>query len=139
MSKYEYFDEFPEFARTKRINDRDYVETEVHEEKMKKAYDKINKKGHIIADLQNQMEEMQSHIDCLKDELKEVQSNKQELPDEPIKVADILISATGTYETNPFMRAIHKQEQANYKIYSVSDLRQIAEHLLIYCNNAGDD
>lgn len=47
---------------------------------------------------ERQIREMQSHIDCLKAELAEIQMNKQELPEEPIKVAEMLISATYIYE-----------------------------------------
>lgn len=61
-----------------------------------------------------QMKEMQSHIKCLQDELEEVQIQKVDLPTEPIKVADMLIDNS----------------------YSTVCLRQIAEHLLVYCNNA---
>lgn len=75
-----------------------------------------------------QIKEMQSYIDCLKAELVEIQMNKQELPEEPIKVADMLIAATGTY-TN----FLGKKEE--YKVYDKSDLNQIAEHLLVYCNH----
>lgn len=73
--------------------------------------------------------EMQSHIDCLKAELAEGQMNKQELPTEPIKVAEMLIYATDTY-TNLFGK------EQDYKVYDKSELKQIAEHLLVYCNNA---
>ena len=62
---------------------------------------------------ESQIKEMQSHIDFLKAELTEVQMNKPVLPTEPIKVADMLI------DNNYFLR----------------DLRQIADHLLVYCNN----
>lgn len=82
-----------------------------------------------------QISEMQSHIDCLKAELAEVQMNKQELPAEPIKVADMLIHTSGEYETSSIRRALGAPEKDTYDVYSVSDLRQIAEHLLVYCNN----
>lgn len=72
--------------------------------------------------------EMQAHIDCLKAELAEVQMNKQELPAEPIKVAEMLIYATDTYSN------LFGKEQ-DYKVYDKSELKQIAEHLLVYCNN----
>lgn len=42
-------------------------------------------------------------------------------PEEPIKIADLLIHG---WETS-----------LDYKHFSVSELRQIAEHLLVYCNN----
>lgn len=78
---------------------------------------------------ERQIKEMQSHIDCLKAELAEVQMKKQELPEEPIKVAEMLISSTDTY-TN----FLGKEQE--YKIYNKSELKQIAEHLLVYCNHA---
>lgn len=89
-----------------------------------------------IEDLENesyknneQKEEMRTHIDCLKAELEEAQMNKQELPTEPIKVAEMLIATTGTY-TN----LLGKEQE--YRVYNKSELRQIAEHLLVYCNHA---
>lgn len=82
-----------------------------------------------IKEKECQIKEMQSHIECLKAELAEIQMNKQELPEEPIKVAEMLISTAGTY-TN----FLGKEEI--YNVYDKSDLRQIAEHLLVYCNHA---
>ena len=83
---------------------------------------------------ERQIKEMQSHIDCLKAELEEVQRNKVGLPAEPIKVADLLIHDTCVYE-NKFFKAYLGDTSAVNR-YSKSDLRQIAEHLLVYCNNA---
>ena len=83
-----------------------------------------------------QIKEMQNHIDCLKSDLAEAQDNKIQLPSEPIKVAEILIDATGTYKTNSLSRAFGAGDTGIYNLYSKSDLRQIAEHLLVYCNNA---
>lgn len=76
-----------------------------------------------------QITEMKSHINCLKAELAEIQMIKQELPEEPIKVANMLISATGTY-TN-FLG-----NEQDYRVFNKSELKQIAEHLLVYCNHA---
>lgn len=45
-------------------------------------------------------------------------------PEEPIKIADLLIHG---WETS-----------LDYKHFSVSELRQIAEHLLVYCNHNGE-
>ncbi len=83
---------------------------------------------------ERQIKEMQSHIDCLKAELEEVQRNKVGLPAEPIKVADLLIHDICVYE-NKFFKAYLGDTSAVNR-YSKSDLRQIAEHLLVYCNNA---
>ena len=83
-----------------------------------------------------QIKEMQNHINCLKSDLEEAQDKKIELPHEPIKVAETLIDATGTYKTNSLSRAFGAGDTGTYNLYSKSDLRQIAEHLLVYCNNA---
>lgn len=137
-----------------------------------------------------QFSEMQSHIDCLKAELLEVQCHsdklKQELAmkdgtkmfdtlmgnssgearellsrhlyenlccvelnqgeiksvllSEPIDVASMLINATETVKTNSIQRALNPNTPDGYEIekYSKGDLRQIAEHLLVYCNNGED-
>ena len=84
-----------------------------------------------------QIEEMQNHIDCLKSDLEEAQE-KIELPHDPIKVAETLIDATGTYKTNSLSRAFGAGDTGTYNLYSKSDLRQIAEHLLVYCNNSDE-
>lgn len=61
------------------------------------------------------------------------------LPYEPIEVAQMLINATHTYETSELQRVLGKGETDSYNIYDISALRQIAEHLLVYCNNNKDD
>lgn len=83
-----------------------------------------------------QLKEMQSHIDCLQAELQEVQSKNVDLPTEPIKVADMLINASSEHDSNSLQKAFGAGDKVSYDVYSVSDLRQIAEHLLVYCNNA---
>lgn len=86
-----------------------------------------------------QIEEMQHNIDSLKADLEEAQDNKIELPHEPIKVAEMLIYATETYETSSLAKRFGAGDTATYKLYSNADLRQIAEHLLVYCNNSEDE
>ena len=83
-----------------------------------------------------QIKEMQNHIDCLKSELEEANDNKIQLPNEPINVAAMLIDAQGTCETNSISRVFGAGDTGTCNLYSKSDLRQIAEHLLVYCNNA---
>lgn len=60
------------------------------------------------------------------------------LPTEPIKVADVLINAEGEYERNPPEKAFCGTDKGTYRIFEVSELRQIAEHLLVYCNHNGE-
>ena len=58
------------------------------------------------------------------------------LPTEPIKVADILISAEGECES---LTIGNKKYTDTYRIFDISELRQIAEHLLVYCNANGEE
>lgn len=92
-----------------------------------------------IEDKKCQIEEMRQHIECLKADLAEAQERKFELPIEPIKVASMLIDATETYETSSLAKRFGAGDTATYKLYSNADLRQIAEHLLVYCNNSEDE
>lgn len=59
------------------------------------------------------------------------------LPTEPIKVAEMLINAEGEYEHNSLAKAFCGTDKGTYRIFDISDLRQIAEHLLVYCNHNG--
>ena len=92
-----------------------------------------------LDDCNCKIKEMQNHIDCLKADLAEAQDNKIQLPHEPIKVAEMLIYATETYETSSLAKRFGAGDTATYKLYSNADLRQIAEHLLVYCNNSEGD
>lgn len=80
--------------------------------------------------LKEKIEEMQHHIDCLKSDLAEAQNNKNEFPLEPIKVAEMLICNVKTTVC---------EDSAYYtRMFTKSGLRQIAEHLLVHCNNSDD-
>lgn len=57
------------------------------------------------------------------------------LPTEPIKVVDMLINAEGEYEHIPIVKQICGTDKGTYRIFEVSELRQIAEYLLVYCNS----
>ena len=80
-------------------------------------------------------------IACLENELayERKKNGGVELPSEPIKVAEMLIDATETYETSSLAKKFGVGDTATYKLYSNADLRQIAEHLLVYCNNSEGD
>lgn len=56
------------------------------------------------------------------------------LPTEPIKVADMLINAEGEYERIGITKAIYGEGKETYNLFGISELRQIAQHLLVYCN-----
>lgn len=118
------------------IKDEYYAESSVCKNAIDKTLAEIERLSDCLKDSRNESNkkicEMQSHINCLKTELAEVQRNKLELPEEPIKVADMLISATGAY-TDLF------DKEKTYSVYDKAELKQIAEHLLVYCNSAGDE
>lgn len=66
---------------------------------------------------------------------------KVDFPAEPIKVADMLIHATYTVKKGDIEKSLcrafgNNSDTSTYNVYSVSDLREIAEHLLVYCDNA---
>lgn len=90
---------------------------------------KIKKLESDIEDKNCQIADMQKRVD----------SSKIELPQEPIKVAEMLIYAQNTYETSSIARAFGAGDTETHNLYSKSDLRQIAEHLLVYCNNEEDE
>lgn len=78
----------------------------------------------------------------LRDKMTEKASNF--LPAEPIKVADMLISAAYTRKKGDVEKTLHKAfwnnaDTVTESVYSKSELRQIAEHLLVYCNANGED
>jgi len=65
-------------------------------------------------------------------------------PSEPIKVAEQLINATYTREKSDMEKAIQKvfgnnSDTVIENVYSLSELRQIAEHLLVYCDHNSED
>lgn len=109
-----------------------------------------------IEELEREGKRKQDEINCLKEEIYKVkelndkccednakqkreneelrhQLKKKEsvsiLPYEPIAVAQMLITATDKCSDTDEI----------YNIYDISDLRQIAEHLLVYCNNNKDE
>lgn len=91
------------------------------------------------------IEELKAEIACLRKEhdearkglakLEEKARGLYELPAEPIDCATMLINATIEYENSPFLKAIKGQGKSRTAYYSPDELRQIAEHLLVYCNH----
>lgn len=60
------------------------------------------------------------------------------LCDEPISVAQTLISTKRGYELSEEEKQRSGLEKGYYHIFDISELRQIAEHLLVYCNHNGE-
>lgn len=64
------------------------------------------------------------------------EESKQSLPDEPIDVASMLINATITVQPDNFgsLSPLHDKEPQVFSKYDANQLREIAEHLLVYCD-----
>lgn len=62
---------------------------------------------------------------------------KLELPSAPIDVAAMLVRETATVKTSLFYKTFNPNIPDEYETdkYSTKDLKEIAEHLLAYCNN----
>ena len=58
------------------------------------------------------------------------------LPDEPIDAASMLINATITVEPSKFgsLSPLLDKEPQTFAKYDTNQLREIAEHLLVYCD-----
>lgn len=119
-------------------------------EELKQSQDYITHLKHNLDrtydDLEETKEEAQDKIAELESEL-EVKDNMlkiknglcgnfDELPSEPISVANMLINAKEEYEPTQLQKALFKTgEKCLADKYSDDDLEQIAEHLLLYCKH----
>ncbi len=134
------------------IDERDFLSirietTEENKEKNEKIKNLFDENIQLKAernDLSQQVEKLKEKISELESELSEKENllkiknglcGESELRElTPIEVAEKLINAESEYETNSIQRAFGAGEKEKYNIFSVSELRQIAEHLLVYCN-----
>lgn len=102
-------------------------------EKYRKAFEGAKKERDCqIAEYQKKIEELKVENAELHCEMQAMKVFPDEIPTEPIKVAEMLITAKG--ECEPLHIGNYAFEDT-YRIFDVSGLRQIAEHLLIYCNH----
>lgn len=98
-------------------------------EKYRKAFEGAKKERDCqIAEYKKKIEELTVERDFLpKDSISVHQ--------DPIDIAKDLINADVEYEHNPIAKALYKEDKGTYRIFDVGELRQIAEHLLVYCNH----
>lgn len=90
-------------------------------------------------DLTNQIAELESELET-KDNLLKIKNgllgNNDELPIDPIEAAQMLINSTYEYELSDLGKALYKcGDTRTTERYSIDDLEQIAEHLLVYCKH----
>lgn len=105
------------------------------------------------SETQKYIQELRNKIDCLKKEnsdlkienaelhceMQAINVFNEEMPEEPIEVASMLINASYTRNKGDLERKIDRafgndSDTVTENVYSISELRQIAEHLLVYCN-----
>ena len=94
-------------------------------------------------DLTNQIEKLKSELE-VKDNMLKIKNglcgNFDDLPSEPISVANMLINAKIEYDPTSLQKALFKTEgKCLADKYSDDDLEQIAEHLLVYCKHNMED
>ena len=115
----------------KTIIELDFSEHDkVFEDKIAKLKTLLQKQDEFL-DMKN------LQIDELKQRIVELESRETvDLPFDPLECANYLINATYERETNGIERAFHNlPDKVNSDRYTVDDLEQIAEHLLVYCKH----
>ena len=94
-------------------------------------------------DLTNQIAELESELEDNDNPLKiknGLRGNNDDLPTDPIEVAQMLINSTFEYESSTLEKALYKcGDTRTTERYSIDDLEQIAEHLLVYCKHNRED
>lgn len=90
-----------------------------------------------ICEMEDTINEQKKQIFELKAELED--NVAIELPDSPIEVASMLINAIFEYQNSLLSMALGASETSFCDKYSKSDLKEIADHLMAYCNNLGED
>lgn len=100
---------------------------------LKEEYDKKCKDYKSVSGL---LSTYQMENESLKQRIAELESKETiDLPFEPMECANYLINATYERETNGLEPYHNLPEKVNSDRYTVDELEQIAEHLLIYCKH----
>ena len=92
-----------------------------------------------VDDLCRQIAELESELE-VKDNLLKIKNglcgNNDELQIDPMEAAQMLINSTYEYELSDLEKAFFKcGDTRTTERYSIDDLEQIAEHLLVYCKH----
>lgn len=100
-------------------------------EKYKKAFESAK------CESDTAVSEYQNEIDRLKSTVQELEKLQEELPFEPIHVVEYLIDRT--IEVKNTFPALQGGKTSHVSVHDVSELRQIAEHLLVYCKHHSEE
>lgn len=108
-----------------------------------KTQDIVESSPETIDQLKAEIAELRHINDALENTIKDMGKKIEtmyELPVSPIECAEMLINANYKYDTPDFLKRIGGPKEQYIAVYTPKELRQIAEHLLVYCNyNEGDD
>ena len=108
-------------------------------EKVEKLEIKLSNAEKTGDDYYNKCIDLTNQIEKLKSEL-EAKVNFEtdrlvKLPFDALETANMLINATYSRKTSNVEKAFTGCNAAKEDIYSIDDLEQIAEHLLVYCKH----
>ena len=92
---------------------------------------------------EKEIKELESELE-VKENLLKIKNglcgNNDELPIDPMEAAQMLINSTYKYELSALEKALYKRgDTRTTERYSIDDLEQIAEHLLVYCKHHRED
>lgn len=103
---------------------------------LEKTYNQLME---VEKEAQERIAELESELEVKEDLLKiknGLCGNNDELPIDPMEVAQMLINSTYEYELSDLEKALYKcGDTRTTERYSIDDLEQIAEHLLVYCKH----
>lgn len=134
------------FEDAKKERDCQIAEYQNRSEKDKTELERAKKTINQIVDILERLFGVRHDTVEKPDEFEKILKQKAEsyneiadyLCDEPISVAQTLISAKRSYELSAEEKQRSGLEKGYYHIFDISELRQIAEHLLVYCNHNGE-
>ena len=123
--------------------DKILYELKKSNEKVEKLEIKLSNAEKTGDDYYNKCIDLTNQIEKLKSELEAKVNFENErlvkLPFDPLETVNMLINATYSRKTSNVEKAFTGCNVAKGHIYSVDDLEQIAEHLLVYCKHNGED
>lgn len=124
-----------EAYKTIKESERLKAELQHKETTINQIDDILNELFGVTHDVTNKPNEFK---EILKEKIENSKTIADFLPAEPIKVADMLISAEVEYERNVIGKAFYGNDKGTYNLFDISELRQVSEHLLVYCNANGE-
>ena len=142
---YEFSEDKTSLDFVERISELDFTE---HDKRFKDEIERLKRQIEKLESIRMRCHESardsfdSGNYGCLHivtaDELKttkDVNDRTIELPFDALETANMLINATYSRQTSSAEKAFTGCNVAKGHIYSIDDLEQIAEHLLVYCKH----